>query len=661
MTLPIRKPARRPVLLSIRRAVKQVIWSFPLPTEPSNPTTPSNPNTPAVRSYLYERGISLSGMEYSQSVLPGTEGTNFFAPKEADFKYFASKGLTIIRLPFLWERLQPTVNGPLDTTFKAYLDQAIVWAKQYGMKILLDVHNYGGRMIDGTIYKIGTEKLPISAFADFWGKVAAAYASEEGIFGFDLMNEPIDMPVLASAGTYNPNASGSIQLITNPSFEGGTDGWAVDGTFSRTSEDAYIGTYSIKQVSPSGNYDNFTTLNDATGIDVEPSTTYMLSFYAKISVKSGNAPYVQINKGGAFGTNVVAQTLTASSSWTRRSIQFTTDADTKKVWIRLSNNGGEVTAYYDGFNLTPGGTLQDYRTGASTGEVCTTTLMHQAAIDAIREVDTKHWIIMETDRYSGITQFPTNFGSDPDVWWHDPVGKTMLSFHYYLDPDHSGSYSQEWTQQCRDRMESEVRLMLDWAKKKGVKVFIGEYGVPVDDSASSVNYRQDLEAFMGLMDEYNCYGTYWAAGVNYSSPPNANPTNNYTTDASTMAVITAHVSKLMPEQEDLPAQSAPVTKPGTPTTDDKDEVPSDDTTTDTPANAVTSDGKYVTSNGSYVVSDGSTTQPAVEDEQPAQEESPVTEEPATEPAADDTSAAPANAVTSNGAYVTSDDKYVVSN
>lgn len=578
---------------------------------------------------LYQRGLSLSGLEYSASTFPGVEGTNFFAPKEADFKYFSSKGLYIVRLPFLWERLQPELYGDLDATFKGYIDQAIAYAVKYRMKILLDVHNYGGRYVDGVHYKIGTANLPIGAFADFWGRVASAYARESGIFGFDLMNEPIDLPLVASEGTYNPNVSTKLQLINNPSFEGGTDTWAVDGTFSRTSEDAYVGSYSIKQAGTAGNYDNFTTQNDATGIAVKPNTTYTLSFATRLAITSGKAPYLQVKTGSAFGTTLTSMTVPESTEWTRNSLTFTTDANTEKVWLRIGNNGGAVNAFYDAFNLTPGSTLEDYRDYTSTGEVCTSTLMHNAAIQAIRGAGAEQWIIMETDRYSGLSVFSTNYGSNPDIWWADPLNKTMLSFHYYLDPDRSGSYAKEWTQACRDRLESEVRAVFDWCKKNDVKIFMGEYGVPVDASESSANYRTDLDTFMSLMDEYNAYGTYWAAGVNYSSPPNCNPTDNYTTDASTMAIITAHLGKTEvatdPVEEVIPENV--VTYNGVPVKSGDSYVIYTDETQLAPDNAITYNGALVTYGGKTVV-------------QTANE------------------SAPDGVLTYNGAYVTSDDAYV---
>jgi endoglucanase len=56
-------------------------------------------------------GVNLSGAEYDPG---GTqEGTNYTYPTDAEIDYYASKGMTVIRLPFLLERVEPVAGGPL--------------------------------------------------------------------------------------------------------------------------------------------------------------------------------------------------------------------------------------------------------------------------------------------------------------------------------------------------------------------------------------------------------------------------------------------------------------------------------------------------------------------------------------------------------------------
>ncbi len=52
------------------------------------------------------------------------------------------KGLKVVRLPFRWERLQPSLMGPLDALELKRLDKVVGLARDRQLKILLDVHNY---------------------------------------------------------------------------------------------------------------------------------------------------------------------------------------------------------------------------------------------------------------------------------------------------------------------------------------------------------------------------------------------------------------------------------------------------------------------------------------------------------------------------------------
>jgi len=73
---------------------------------------------PVASAQTYSRGVNMAGLEFNASVLPGAVNVNFTANGENSYTYFGNKGLTTIRVPFLWERIQPTLNGPLDATYK---------------------------------------------------------------------------------------------------------------------------------------------------------------------------------------------------------------------------------------------------------------------------------------------------------------------------------------------------------------------------------------------------------------------------------------------------------------------------------------------------------------------------------------------------------------
>src|SRR6059058_962977 len=83
----------------------------------------------------------------------GAYGRDYIYPANSYLDYYAGKGMDVIRLPFDWERVQPTKDGPLSATELARLDAVVDHAKAVGLKVVLDPHNYGygyGQLIGGT-------------------------------------------------------------------------------------------------------------------------------------------------------------------------------------------------------------------------------------------------------------------------------------------------------------------------------------------------------------------------------------------------------------------------------------------------------------------------------------------------------------------------------
>jgi len=134
-------------------------------------------------------GVNLAGLEFGPTILPGVAGSNYFVPTAAELDYYKGKGLSLIRLPFLWERAQPTLGGALDETYMGHIDGIIAAATARNMSIILDMHNYGRYPQGGAA--IGTTGGPTLAnFEDVWTKIAQRYVNETAVWGFDLMNEP---------------------------------------------------------------------------------------------------------------------------------------------------------------------------------------------------------------------------------------------------------------------------------------------------------------------------------------------------------------------------------------------------------------------------------------------------------------------------------------
>jgi endoglucanase len=178
------------------------------------------PDAPARR--LPYRGTNLSGAEFGGQNLPGTFGTDYIYPDPnyatgyTSADYFLGKGMTTFRLPILWERLQRTLNQPFDTTELARLDQTIGDLTGKGAYVILDPHNsarYNGALV-------GSSGVPDSAFADFWSRAAAHFATNDHVI-FGLTNEPHDMPTEQWANGANAalaaiRAAGASNLVLVP-------------------------------------------------------------------------------------------------------------------------------------------------------------------------------------------------------------------------------------------------------------------------------------------------------------------------------------------------------------------------------------------------------------------------------------------------------------
>ncbi|AST29232.1 drug:proton antiporter (plasmid) [Ralstonia pseudosolanacearum] len=138
---------------------------------------------------LLWRGVSLAGAEFGEGSLPGTYGSNYIYPSADSATYYKNKGMNLVRLPFRWERLQPTLNQALDANELSRLTGFVNAVTAAGQTVLLDPHNYARYY--GNV--IGSSAVPNSAYADFWRRVATQFKGNARVI-FGLMNEPNSMP-----------------------------------------------------------------------------------------------------------------------------------------------------------------------------------------------------------------------------------------------------------------------------------------------------------------------------------------------------------------------------------------------------------------------------------------------------------------------------------
>jgi endoglucanase len=148
---------------------------------------PSNSDSSSYSPDGFFPGVNISAAEFGRGT---TLYKNFVYPNDKEFAYFQSKGFKIVRIPFKWERVQPKLMGDLDPQNLKELDRCVSQANQDGLVVLLDVHNYGGRDVNGQGAMIGrSPDLTNDQFNDFWLKLGGHFKDKPMVW-IGLMNEP---------------------------------------------------------------------------------------------------------------------------------------------------------------------------------------------------------------------------------------------------------------------------------------------------------------------------------------------------------------------------------------------------------------------------------------------------------------------------------------
>jgi len=161
-------------------------WSVNFANAPT--ATPVPTPAPVQSSGAPTWGVNYSGAEFGTS-FPGTLGTDYIYPADdRRNSYFASRGLRLIRLPISWERLQHQANGPLSQADVDGVRSVLDGAAKTGSKVIIDLHNFG-RYYGTPLTVADSAKL-----ANLWQQLAAALRGHPALYGYELMNEPHDMP-----------------------------------------------------------------------------------------------------------------------------------------------------------------------------------------------------------------------------------------------------------------------------------------------------------------------------------------------------------------------------------------------------------------------------------------------------------------------------------
>lgn len=209
-------PVRLSSLLSRKFACLALLLTIGACAKPLPDTPREQQQTTHSIQYIQRyAGVNLAGAEFNSARKPGELFKDYTYPSESDFAYFAGKGMNVIRLPFLWERLQPEANGEFDATQLNLIRTAVNRAKAHNLHLILDPHNYAkyyGRLLD--------RDEPVATYADLWRRLADTFKDDDTVI-FGLMNEPATIEATPWAGAAQSaidaiRATGARNLILVP-------------------------------------------------------------------------------------------------------------------------------------------------------------------------------------------------------------------------------------------------------------------------------------------------------------------------------------------------------------------------------------------------------------------------------------------------------------
>lgn len=178
----------------------------------SSSVSSSSSSTPIIG--LAFRGVSLAGAEFG-TAYPGIYEKDYIYPTQAEVDYFKGKSMNTVRMPFSWERLQPTLGAAFDAIELGRFDAFVTGATAKGVNVVIDPHNYA--RWNGSVIGSGVSN---AQFADLWSRLATRYKSNSKVI-FAIMNEPNTMPTeqwlsAANAAIAAIRAAGATNLVLVP-------------------------------------------------------------------------------------------------------------------------------------------------------------------------------------------------------------------------------------------------------------------------------------------------------------------------------------------------------------------------------------------------------------------------------------------------------------
>jgi hypothetical protein len=491
-----------------------------------------------VTASTYMRGINIMDLGIAGNTLPGVYGTNYTKPNLTSLQDLRSRGIKVIRIPFLWERIQPTLGGPLNTAYLGYLLQVLRDANTADLKVIVDMHNYGRYTPTTTsarvAYPFGHPSGPTQAqYADAWEKISAAIKADaqayNATYAYDLMNEPHSIPHL-----YVPFAN----PYTVCSFETNTEGWTAQNpskvTLSKETRNSQ-GSLKMNVIPESGSGlvyrmtlpSTIKQLSVANGGTIQfkgyvPTTTTGTIQFRVWMVDSAytmhQSPLTTLPKGTEFTFR-----YTPTASWWTNYKSIIVD------FIANGTDGVTPSVFY--IDDITQGTISGDKTPPQVWEAYS-----QAAVTGIRSLNDTKLIMVEGYEFSSAARWAINH---PVKWITDPQNNTMYHAHMYMDSDSSGAYALSHSAELSAaqaqgfatvgaRGVARLKNFTDWTEAQNVSGFLGEFGWPNANTVGASDgaaWNADGEELLDFLDSKNMGGTMWATGTWLT--PTGNILNTY--------------------------------------------------------------------------------------------------------------------------------------
>jgi glucan 1,3-beta-glucosidase len=139
-----------------------------------------------------EQGMLRSVGEERYAALVKKHRDTFITQR--DFAQMAARGFTAVRLSIPWHCFgEASLDAPHDQGCLAYIDNALTWAQEYGLAVLLSVASVPGatRTPDGRRLQIEEHGTWRTQAVELTARLGARYGERESFLGVEPLEEPV--------------------------------------------------------------------------------------------------------------------------------------------------------------------------------------------------------------------------------------------------------------------------------------------------------------------------------------------------------------------------------------------------------------------------------------------------------------------------------------